>query len=163
MAVLTSTFGIWIAKGENGLRETLRLPLVYGSVGGLALAVSGAELPRMIMEPIDMLAAMAIPVLLLNLGVQLKRLRVTDLGHSVAIVVIRMGGGIAFAACFVWLFEIDRSESQVLLLASIMPPAVINLVFAQRYDCDPNLVASAIVIGTLLSLVAIPAILFFLV
>ena len=81
MAVLTSTFGIWIAKGENGLAETLRLPLVYGSVGGLVLAVSGAELPRMIMEPIDMLAAMAIPVLLLNLGVQLKTLQVTDLGH----------------------------------------------------------------------------------
>jgi hypothetical protein len=37
MAILTSTFGIWIAKGENGLGEALRLPLPYGGVGGMAL------------------------------------------------------------------------------------------------------------------------------
>ena len=60
MAVLTSTFGIWIAKGQNGLGEALRLPLLYASVGGMALAVSETTLPRIVMEPIEMLGAMGI-------------------------------------------------------------------------------------------------------
>ena len=42
-----------------------------------------------------------------------------------------------------------------------MPAAVINAVIAQRYETDVALVASAIVIGTLASLAAIPAVLLF--
>jgi predicted permease len=161
MAMLTSTFGIWIAKGENGLGEALRLPLLYASVGGMALAVSDQTLPRVVMEPIEMLGAMAIPILLLNLGIQLRTLRVTDVKHSVAVVAIRMGGGVVFAWLFVTAFGIHGLERQILLLASAMPPAVINAVFAQRYGRDPTLVASCIVLGTLVSLLVIPAVLYF--
>jgi hypothetical protein len=161
MAILTSTFGIWIAKGENGLGEALRLPLLYGGVGGMALAVTDTTLPRVVMEPIEMLGAMAIPILLLNLGIQLRTLRVTDLRHSIAVVAIRMGGGVVFALVFVMLFEIHGLERQILLLASVMPPAVINVVFAQRYDRDPSLVASCVALGTVASVVTIPALLYF--
>jgi predicted permease len=161
MATLTSTFGIWIAKGENGLGEALRLPLLYGSVGGMALALTETTLPRMLMEPIEMLADMAIPILLLNLGIQLRTLRVTDLNHSIAVIAIRMGGGVVIALLFVTIFEIRGLERQILLLASVMPPAVINVVFAQRYRRDPNLVASCIVLGTVASVVMIPAVLYF--
>ena len=159
MAVLSSTFGIWIAKGENGLREVLRLPLVYASVGGIVLALTETTLPRVVMEPIEMLGAMAIPLMLLNLGMQLRTLQVTDLRHSLVAVAIRMGGGIAFASLFVLLFEIAGVDRQVLLLNSVMPAAVINAVLAQRYGTDPSLVASSIVLGTLASLVSIPAVL----
>jgi predicted permease len=161
MAILTSTFGIWIAKGENGLGEALRLPLLYGSVGGLALAITDTTLPRMLMEPIEMLAAMAIPILLLNLGIQLRTLHLTDLQHSVVVVAIRMGGGVLLASIFVTIFEIRGLERQILVLASVMPPAVINVVFAQRYGRDPPLVASCIVLGTFASVLAIPAVLYF--
>lgn len=98
MAVLTSTAGIWIAKGDGGLREVLHLPLLYGSLGGLALALTGTELPRAVMEPIEMLGSMAIPLMLLNLGMQLRSLRVSELAHSLAAVGIRMVGGPALAA-----------------------------------------------------------------
>jgi len=60
---------------------------------------------------------------------------------------------------FVELFDVRGVDAQVMMLHSVMPAAVINVVFAQRYDRDPALVASAIVIGTLLSLVTIPAVL----
>jgi predicted permease len=52
--------------------------------------------------------------------------------------------------------DVDGVDRQVLLLMSVMPPAVINCVIAQRYHSDPALVASAIVIGTLSSLATIP-------
>ena len=161
MAILTSMFGIWIAKGENGLGEALRLPLLYGGVGGMTLALTDTTLPRIVMEPIEMLGATAIPIMLLNLGIQLRTLRVTDLTHSIAVVAIRMGGGVVFGLLFVTFFEIHGLERQILLLASVMPPAVINVVFAQRYHRDPNLVASCIVLGTFAGLVAIPVLLYF--
>jgi predicted permease len=160
MSVLTSIFGVWIAKGENGAREVLRMPLFYAGLGGLALALSRTTLPRMVMEPIEMLGAMAIPLMLITLGMQLRTLEVSDLRHSLAAVGIRMVGGAAFAALFVLLFRVGGIDRQVLLLDSVMPAAVINVVMAQRYATDPNLVASAIVLGTLLSLVLVPAMIY---
>jgi len=162
MAILNSTVGLWIAKGENGFSEVVRMPLVYGSVGGLLLALSGETLPRMLMEPIEMLGAMAIPLMLLNLGMQLRNLSIDDYQHSVVIVGIRICGGLLFALLFVSLFGVDGVERKVLVLGSIMPSAVINVMMAQRYQTDPSLVASAVVLGTLTSLVTIPAVLYFL-
>jgi predicted permease len=158
-ALATSLFGVWIAKGENGLGEAMRLPLVYGAIGGLLLAVTGIELPRLVMEPIEMLGAMAIPLMLLNLGLQLRLLDVSDLHHSVAAVALRMLGGFAAAWLFIGAFGVTGVDRAVLLLMSVMPAAVINVVIAQRYDTDPALVASSIMLGTLVSLVSIPLVL----
>jgi predicted permease len=161
VAILTSTVGLWIAKGENGLSEIARMPLVYGSVGGLALAISGQTLPRLVMEPIAMLGAMAIPLMLINLGMHLRSLALRDIRHSVVVVAIRIVGGATCAVLFIALLGVSGVERKVLLLASIMPAAVINVIIAQRYSTDPSLVASAVALGTLVSLVTIPAMLYF--
>ncbi len=161
VAILNSTMGLWIAKGENGLSEIVRMPLVYGSVGGLTLAISGQTLPRLIMEPIEMLGAMAIPLLLINLGIHLRNLALRDVRHTVVVVAIRMVGGATCAVLFITLFGVSGVERKVLLLASIMPAAIINVIIAQRYSTDPSLVASAVTLGTLISLVTIPAMLYF--
>ncbi len=161
VAILNSTVGLWIAKGENGLSEIIRMPIAYGSVGGLALAISGQTLPRLVMEPIEMLGAMAIPLLLLNLGMHLRSLVLREIRHTMVIVAIRVVGGAACAVLFIALFGVTGVERKVLLLASIMPAAVINVIIAQRYSTDPSLVASAVALGTLVSLVTIPAMLYF--
>jgi len=161
IALCTSFFGVWIAKGENGLGEALRHPLLWGSAGGIACAVTDTRLPAAVMEPIAMLGAMAIPLMLLNLGMQLRRLRVRELGHSGAAVTIRMGGGFACALAYVTLADVGGVDRQVLLLTSVMPAAVINAVLAERYGTDAGVVASSIVLGTLASLLVIPAVLLF--
>jgi malate permease and related proteins len=161
VAILNSTVGVWIAKGENGLSEILRMPLAYASAGGLALAISGHTLPRLVMEPIEMLGSMAIPLLLIHLGMHLRSLALRDIRHTVVVVAIRVVGGATCAMLFIALFGITGVERKVLLLASIMPAAVINVIIAQRYSTDPSLVASAVVMGTAISLVTIPAMLYF--
>jgi predicted permease len=159
IAFFNSLFGIWVAKGQSGLGESIRMPLLYGAVGGIGLALTGIELPRIVMEPIEMLGAMAIPLMLLTLGLQLRTLRVTDARHAAFSVAIRIGGGFLAMAAFVTLAGVTGVDRQVLLLISVMPPAVINAVMAQRYGTDPALVASAIVLGTLCSLASVPLVL----
>ena len=84
---------------------------------------------------------------------------VSDLVHSSASVGIRMAGGFACAFAFVEVFGVRGVDRGVLLLMGVMPAAVINAVIAERYETDTGLVASAIVIGTLASLVVIPLVL----
>ncbi|MGE4653404.1 MAG: AEC family transporter [Myxococcota bacterium] len=158
-ALLTSLFGVWIAKGRGGFEEVMRAPLLYGSVGGVLVGVGGIEVPALILEPIRMLGAMAIPLMLLNLGLQLRDLRVSDLGHSLVAVLLRMGGGVACALVYVSWLGVSGADGQVLLLVSVMPAAVMTSVLAERYDAAPALVASAVVLGTACSVVVIPILL----
>lgn len=159
LAMLQFSAGIWIAKGAGGLREALRLPLLWAGAAGLVVAGLGLPVPGLVMEPVRMLGDMAIPLMLLNLGLQLRRLQVTDLRHSLVAVAIRMGGGVALALAFAALAGLHGVDRQVLVLAGALPAAVVNAVIAERYDTAPTLVASAIVLGTFASLLSVPAIL----
>jgi hypothetical protein len=67
-----------------------------------------------------------------------------------------MGGGVLLACAFVMLLGITGVSRNVILLDSLMPPAVFNVILAQKYGADPDAVASAIVIGTLLSVATTP-------
>jgi len=159
MAVLQFTAGIWIAKGRGGGSEVLRLPLLWAALAGAGVSWWQVPLPRALSEPVDMLGAMAIPLMLINLGAQLHRLRVRDVGHAAAAVAIRIGGGVALAWLFVALFDVGGVVRQVILLEGVMPAAVANVVIAQRYGASPTQVASTIVLGTGVAFVAIPLLL----
>lgn len=161
VVILHFSLGIYIAKGEGGLREIFRLPLIYAVVAGLVVSLFSLELPRFLGTPIHMLADVAIPLMILNLGIQLRFLSVSDLRHALAGVGIRIGGGFLAAAGFVLVFGISGVSRNVILLDSIMPPAVFNVILAQKYDANPEAVASTIVIGTLLSVVTTPLCLLF--
>lgn len=161
VVMINFSLGIFIAKGEGGLREIFRLPLIYAAFAGLASSVSGTMLPKFLMTPVSMLADVAIPLMILNLGIQLRSLRVSELRHAVAGVGIRMGGGFLLAAAFVLMFGVTGLSSRIIFLDSLMPPAVFNVVLAQKYGADPDAVASTIVLGTLLSVVVTPVFLIF--
>jgi predicted permease len=156
VAILNYSAGIFIAKGEGGFREIFRLPLIYAAIGGIASSVSGVKLPEFLMTPVSMLADMAIPLMILSLGAQLRSLKVSDVRHAVAGVGIRMGGGFLVALAFVTIFAVTGLSRNVIFLDALMPPAVTNVVLAQKYEANPDSVASAIVIGTLLSIVVTP-------
>lgn len=161
VAILNYSIGIFIAKGEEGFQEIFRLPLIYAAVAAILSSVSGIKLPQFLMMPISMLAEVAIPLMLLSLGVQLRWLKVYDIRHAIAGVGIRMGGGFLIAVAFVTIFGVASLTRRVIFLDSLMPPAVTNVVIAQKYSADPDAVASAIVIGTLVSIVVTPIYLIF--
>jgi predicted permease len=161
-AMLTFSLGVSIAKGAGGVREVFRLPLIYAALGGLVLSLLGLQLPKFLATPVGMLADTAIPIMIINLGVQLRSLRISDLHHAAVGVGIRMGGGLLLALAFVMLFGVSGVSRNVILLVSIMPPAVFNVILAQKYDANPDAVASTIVMGTLLSVVTTSLLLLFL-
>ena len=161
IVIVQSTFGIWLAKGRGGGVELLRQPLFHATWAGIAVTATGAPVPTLVAEPVRLLADMAIPLMLLNLGIQLHTLRAAEMRGAGLAVLVRMGGGFASAFFFVRLFDCPAEIAQVLYLAGVLPPAVINVVFAERFATRPALVASAIVLGTLVSVVTIPLVLWF--
>ncbi|MCB9831126.1 MAG: AEC family transporter [Planctomycetes bacterium] len=148
-----------IVGGQASLGRVLRMPIVHAAALGILCSLSGLAVPRLVMEPIGILGEAAIPLLLVVLGQQLRRLRIARPAPALFVCAMRQGVGLAAALLFVTVFSVRGVLRDVLLIESIMPPAILSLMFAQRFDAQPEDVASAIVAGSLLSLLLLPLVL----
>ena len=56
----------------------------------------------------------------------------------------------------VQVIDLPREQAGALLLFGVLPPAVLNFIFAERYGQEPAKVASIVIIGNLFALVSVP-------
>jgi len=76
------TMGIYIMAGKrwkDNIKEILKLPLVYAFVIGLLLNFLEVEVPELVVNTLDIAALMAIPLVLLVLGYNLSKVKITSL------------------------------------------------------------------------------------
>jgi len=157
--ILHVTLGVAIASKKRGLGEIFRLPLIYTAVIALALAASGHPLPEAVVKPLNLVGRATIPLMLLLLGSRLLSTRLKQVGLALAASFIRLAIGLAFGLAMVALLDLDSHARAAVLIGSAMPAAVLNFVFSEKYDMEPELVASTVVISTALSIFSIPFVL----
>lgn len=161
MTLLQSTLGVLIASGRADLTEALRLPYVYAVAVGLLLRVTEFELPLVVDRPLSLMADTAVPLMLLALGLRLRSVKIPSWRNPLLVTFARIAGGYVVARIFVAFVPLDPISRSVLLLAAIMPAAVVNFVFAEKYGNESGDVAAAVFVSTLVSLVTTPLFLAF--
>ena len=100
-----------------------------------------------------------IPAQLVALGLALSRLRVTSLGRSVALAMLRLAAGAAVGWAVAEAFSLGPVASAVVILQSAMPVAVSSYLFAQMYNREPEEVAGMVLVSTILSFATLPLLL----
>jgi len=161
ISLLVYTLGIYIAKGRDGFSEIFKLPLIYASVIGISLNLTGTQIPGPLLTTFDMLGAATIPIMQVSLGYRLHSARLSRPGISIAGSLIRIVGGFVIAYAVVTLFGIGGLNGKIILLSSAMPAAVINFVVSHRYNLNSDLVASTVAMSTLISVITTPILLMF--
>ncbi len=156
------TAGQAIAAGVANWRGVLRMPLVYAVALGIAISVSHIALPRWLTNTVTLIGGMTVPLMLLMLGASLARLQVHAIWRAGMLSVLRIGLGVGIGLVIALAFGLAGNARAVLILQSAMPPAVYNYLFAQRWNNQPEDVASLVVVATLASVVTIPTLLHFL-
>lgn len=156
MAVLSFTLGVYVVAGVGRPGEAFRQPLVYASLLGALFSVAGWELPVWALSSLSLAGQIAIPLMLLTLGVSIARLRPADLGLPLALSVVKLFACAAAALAAAEIMGIEGVARGALVLQLIMPAAVTNYLLAARYDRDPDAVAGLVVVSTLVSLAAVP-------
>lgn len=159
--LLQSSLGVAIASGRPRVAETFKLPYVYAAVLGLSSQYAAAQTPSLLMRPLELLAGLAIPLMLLSLGVRLRSIEFAAWQRPLFAASVRLGGGYVAGWSFVTLSGVSGTSREVLLLASVMPAAVINFVFAEKYSESSGDVAGAVLASTLLSAAFVPLVLTF--
>jgi predicted permease len=153
------TLGISVAAGRLSVRTLVRTPLTWACLLGIALQLAGIGLPRWVDNTIGLVGDLAIPMMLLTLGVALANLKVTSLWRSIVLSLGRLGIGLAVGLGIAEILGLEGAARGVLILESAMPVAVLNYLFAARYDRSPEEIAGLVLVSTTLSFVTLPALL----
>ncbi len=159
--VIQFTAGIWVVSGRASFPTLLRTPVLWAAVLGVIMQFSGIRLPVWIDNTVGLLGDIAIPLMLLTLGVSLAKLAVTGVGRSVAMSLARLGIGFGVGVAVAALLGLEGPARGVLVLQSSMPVAVVNFLFAERYGSSAEEVAGLVVISTALSFLTLPLLLRF--
>jgi len=114
-------------------------------------------MPEALARTIELLAGMAIPLMLLTLGYSLGSFRVRRPGIAAGMAVFRLALGFAVGIAVVEFFSLSGTMRGVIIVESAMPVAVFIYLLAARYDRHPEDVAGAILISTVLAFLLMPA------
>ena len=150
------TFGAWLLDHNIKLSGVWRIPTVIATFGGLAVSLAGVELWQPAMLAIKMLGDISIPLMLFALGVRISESRIGAIRLGLIGAVARPLLGMALSFALVWLIPLPERERALLIVFGALPPAVLNFLFAERYQQEPQRVASIVLIGNLAALLFLP-------
>ena len=160
-ATLAGTLAVFVASrsqldARGALLSVLRMPLIYGSLGGIGVNLLGLELPTTVAEPLRILGAAAVPSMLLVLGLQIAdRFSLEEPRALVVTCFIRLLVSGAIAYLITLAIGFDGQTQQVLIVVSSMPTAVMTTILATEFYARPTFVTSAVVVSTLGSMVTL--------
>ena len=137
----------------------LRTPVMLACIAGLAVNLSGVSLPELITLPVDMLGQVSIPLMLFTLGVRLIDVNLADWRVGLLGALVRPTVGALLAWVLALVLTLPPEQASILIVFAALPPAVLNAIFAERYDQEPERVASIVLLGNAAALVSLPAVL----
>lgn len=150
------TIGIRICAPHASIRGILRGPMLWATVLGVICSLSGAALPAWLESSAKMLGETAIPLGLFALGVGFSGFRITQWTAGLVGAFVRPLSGLLIAWPLGHWLPLSPEMQKLLLLYAVLPPAVMNYLFAEHYRQEPALVSAIVVVGNLASLAFIP-------
>jgi malate permease and related proteins len=156
-AIVVYTAGVFIAATSGrSVRQALlgffRVPALYALAAAAVILLTHIEPPAVVMRPIGMLSDAALPIMVLVLGMQLRRAALPSRPAVVTLAVVLsllIAPIIGFALTL--LLGLSGVARDAAIVVAAMPSAVITTVLALEFDLDSNFVTSVVFVSTLLS------------
>ena len=158
-SIVAFTFGLWVVSGTRSFKQPLKEPLVPATILGLLFMFYGWETPKILTNSLNLISQMAIPLMLITLGVAVARLKTQlafkTLGISISKIMIGTIAGITVG----YQFSIPYEAFAVLIIQMSMPVAVTSYLLAEKYGANSEAVAGLVVISTFLTTFTTPVVL----
>jgi len=161
MAILSFTFGIWIVAGAGSFSKVLKEPLVAATLLGALFLWQGWQTPVFMTNALELIGQMAIPIMLITLGVAVARLEIKRFGQAIMLAILKVAVCVAIAYGAAEWFALVPTAAAVLIVQVATPVAVTSYMLAEKYGADAQPVAGLVVVSTLLSVITLPLILSF--
>jgi predicted permease len=158
-AVIQFTLGLMIVAGTANPASVLREPMVLATLAGALVLATGWEVPQVALSTLGLLGQMAVPMMLITLGVAVARLTPGRVPLTAALSAVKIAGGAGIGAAAGWALGLGPTAFAVLVVQMSTPVAVTSYLLAERYGADAPAVASLVVVSTAMSVATLPLIL----
>ena len=161
MAILSFTIGVLVVAGGGSPIRVIKEPVVAATFLGALFLWQGWQTPIFLTNALELIGQMAIPIMLITLGVAIARLETNNMGRAVWLSAIKVvvSAGAAWTAAR-W-FGLAPIPSAVLIVQLATPVAVTSYLLAKKYGHEAQPVAGLVVASTLLCVISLPLILAF--
>ncbi len=156
MAIWSFTFGVWLVSGGGNPTRVLKEPIVGATLLGALFLWQDWETPTFLTNALDLIGQMAIPLMLVTLGVAVARLTPGRLGQAVWLSTVKVALCVAIGWGVGLWFQLPPVAFAVLVLQLSTPVAVTSYLIAEKYGADADGVAGLVVVSTLLSVITLP-------
>ena len=150
------SFGARLLDPKTRLLTLWRVPVVFAAIAGLTVAMFKIPVWQPLVIAIKMLGDVSVPLLLFSLGVRMTNVSFHEWKVATGSAILRPLAGMLIAAGVIQLLGLQGREAAMLLVFGALPPAVLNFLFAERYNQEPERVASIVLIGNLAALLFLP-------
>ncbi|UUM32933.1 AEC family transporter [Vibrio japonicus] len=153
--------GLVLLSEGNPVKQIIRMPVFIAAVSALTLNLSGIGVWDPLYEATKLLGQAAVPVMLLSLGAQMCHIRLSGLRVGILCTLQSLlTGAVAFAIIY-FVIPLPPLQLQMMVLFTMLPPAVMNYLFAERFSIEPAKVASMVLFGNFFSIFTLPLLLTF--
>jgi hypothetical protein len=157
--LLHYSLGTWMLDHKARLSTLWRVPVIAAALVGLAVSLLQVPVWQPFWLGIKMLGDISIPLLLFALGVRLTDSRHADWKLSLVGALTTPLAGVLLALAVNSLLGLEGRDAAMLIVFGALPPAVLNYIFAERYNQEPDRAASIVLIGNTASMAIIPMVL----
>lgn len=143
----------------NAIKFTLKLPLIWAMLFGLALRLLPFDLPFKLGEALRVLAQGTIPLALLLLGMEIAESSFRLSRYEAFASLMRLLGGGAVAYGVARAIGLSGLDLNVLVLQCAMPAAVSSFLMVKEFGGDAKRTARVVAISSLLAFGTLPLVL----
>lgn len=154
--VLHFTLGVGVMSGKVDWRMVYANPLVWATVLGVASSQLQLELPTWLQTSFTMIGSVLVPMMLMSLGARLSSSKIADAWVGAQSIVLILIIRLAAVYVLLWFIPLQGVERGALILFACLPPAVFNFMLADKFQVEPNKVASTVIVGHFCSLAFLP-------
>jgi len=161
MAIFSFTIGVWVVSGGGSLLRAIKEPMVGATILGGFFMFYDWSVPVWTMNTLELIGQIAIPVMLITLGVAVARLKPGSYNRAIWLSVAKYVICTSTAWGIGLLFALPPIALAVLVIQVSTPVAVTSYMLAAKYEADADQVAGLVMVSTLMSIIVIPILLSF--
>lgn len=142
------------------LLQTIKNPMIVGSLAGLLCAVFEVQLPQPLADPIELIAGASIPAMLIAFGISLvgsKPLEASSGRRADSLVATALKlvfQPVVAWMCAQWIFGLNEADTFIVVIMAALPTAQNIFVTASRYERGITQAKDTVLLTTI---VAVPA------
>ena len=158
------TYGVHLLSGKSGnWKEVIFNPVTIASLVAILLFVSPYKMPSYVLEPIEMVGSMTVPLSMIIIGSNLATLpfgKVLSDPKSYLVSAMRLVllPGLTLLAVYILYQSIPMmpTTANVIVLMCALPCGSMNVILSEKFNCAPDYAARTTVQSMLLTMISLP-------